>query len=1004
MNTFIGRIMKNIVLSVTFFILLINATISFSQSVWEDDPNLDQVPRYLRENPPVSDQAPLSSVITINNWDNFNLGTDFAENNVAVSLQNPTWFFTAYNINNGHHTENGHSWANVTPNFGIGLSGDPVVAYDSLGNLFYINMFPSGTIQGIKVIKSTDNGATWGTAVTGANGNDKCWIACDQTNGPYANYVYVCMTNNGQGAFARSTDNGASFTTTFSPSTQSLPGMMVCVGAYNDIQGGAVYCVTNSGSSSASTYTFYRSLNGGQSFTQMSSKQFPNYVGTFVNGRNSVQGMRTRPYPYIAADNSYGPHRGRFYCVYASNDPPGNGNKPDIFVRYSDDGGTTWSNAVKANDDPNTQANHQWHPAIWCDKETGRLYINWMDTRDTPTSDSALIYGTYSDDGGVTFVQNQKISNKKMKINCSTCGGGGDPRYQGDYNGITSNKRVSLSAWTDFRNGSFMSAAGYMPDFAMKLNHTSDTLYNGGDSIEFYVIIPEVRLYTDTVYFSGEIFPAPTGGTVTFSFPEGNMITTYPDSVLVRLKSSGSMQEGNYQGIFTAAGPNGTPVHKRTATVRIMNSANVMLSVTATPSLMCAGATTQLQANAAGGTPPYTYSWTSNPPGFSSNLPNPTASPIVSTWYIVTVSDNASLSKTDSVFVTIEDVPAMPGPISGPAELCIDSVGTYSITEVFGATSYSWTVPDDATITNGQNTTSITVEWGNSSGTVSVIAGNNCGNSIPSVLEVTKKDVPPTPGTITGPSSVCKDAIVDFSIEEVTGAITYNWTVQGNASILSGQGTTAIQVQWGDIAGNVFVAAGNSCGYGTANTKAIGIETLPLPAGDITGKDTVCKGHSGYQYSVPDITGAMTYIWSVPEGATISGPTDQNTVTIDFAENAISGNITVKGHNACGDGTESMITVVVTTCGGLQYSSNQGSFTVYPNPTDGLLYVAIHTHLKQLDLSLSDINGQEMFRNSEKELPDGRVIRIDLSKYAKGIYFLKLVSNDQSYTEKIVVR
>ena len=69
--------------------------------------------------------------------------------------------------------------------------------------------------------------------------------------------------------------------------------------------------------------------------------------------------------------------------------------------------GATWSNAVKVNDDASTQNNHQWHPAIWCDKTTGRLYVQWMDTRDTPTHDSAYIYASYSDNGGASFVANQ---------------------------------------------------------------------------------------------------------------------------------------------------------------------------------------------------------------------------------------------------------------------------------------------------------------------------------------------------------------------------------------------------------------------------------------------------------------------------------------------------------------------------------------------------------------------------------------------------------------------
>ena len=244
---------------------------------------------------------------------------------------------------------------------------------------------------------------------------------------------------------------------------------------------------------------------------------------------------------------------------------------------------------------------------------------------------------------------------------------------------------------------------------------------------------------------------------------------------------------------------------------------------------------------------------------------------MVNTWFIVTATDNESNTTSDSVLVTISPVPEMPGPIMGPTGLCKLSPATFSVAEVFGATSYSWTVPADATITSGQNTKIIDVQWGNNPGTVSVIAGNFCGNSNPSVLAVTTIEVPPAPDTISGPSLVCSKANIDFSIEEVIGAISYLWTVLPDGIILSGQGSKTINVNWGENPGTVKVLAQNSCGSGQPVIKNIGLEILPSAAGIISGKDTVCKNHYGYQYSVAEIQGAITYTWTVPAGAKISG-------------------------------------------------------------------------------------------------------------------------------------
>ncbi len=968
-----------------------------------DNPNLDQLPASMWNNLLApKNNSTASTVITINNWDNFNLGVDFGESNITANPNIPTWLFTAYNINTAHHAEDGLNWVSESPNFGASMAGDPVVVYDSLGNLFYENMY--GSPSGVKVIKSSDNGVTWGSSVTAVTGVDKNWIACDQTNGPYANYVYACMTANSGGNFSRSIDHGATFQTTFSPGTQNVPGMMVCVGPDNNIQGGSVYVVTNSGSSFASNYTFYRSHDGGATFSQMSSQQFSNYVGLNVQGRNSVEGMRTRPYPMIAADNSYGSHRGRFYLCYASNDPPGDGHKPDIWTRYSDDGGATWSAAKIVNDDAATQTHNQWHPAIWCDKNNGRLYVQWMDTRDTPTNDSAYIYASYSDDGGATYATNQRISNKKMKINCASCGGGGTPRYQGDYNGIYSNKKVGMAGWTDFRNGSFMSATAYFPDFAMAIDHTVDTLFTSYDSTVFNVSIPEVKLYTDTVLLSGIITPVPGSGTLTFSFPSGNSLTTYPGTLPITVKLIGSVPVGTYNAAFFAKSPNGTPVHQRNATIHVLVGNTVYVSATATPPSICAGASSQLLATPLGGTPPYTFSWTPTTGLNNPNIANPVASPTVTTWYHVNLVDGASHTANDSALVSIIPTPNTPGIITGPAVVCQDSTTIYTIQNVPNATSYSWTVPAGAQIITGQNTTSVTVQWSSSGGNLSVIAGNQCGNSNPSVQAVTVTGPPSQPGSIQGPSTACKTATVSFSVDPVLNATSYLWTVPADASIVSGQNTDSISVLWGANAGDISVIASNACGESTPRTSSIGLETLPGPAGTIAGNDTVCSNNETYTYTVPEITGATSYLWSVPQGTSLTSGAGTNTIVITIGPAAISGPLTVKGNNSCGSGTEGLKNIVVKICSGISENTTEPGISVYPNPAEGVLNIAIANGGKQIDLELVDVRGQTVYKESLENMPVEFTYKIDVSELSRGVYFVELVNSKRFVIKKVILQ
>ncbi|HCY77083.1 MAG TPA: hypothetical protein DHV28_14265 [Ignavibacteriales bacterium] len=560
-----------------FLGVLVSFFICSKLSAQIDNPLTDHVPiEYIKYIQSYQSDESDAVVTDAEGFDNFNLGVAFAEPHLVQNPNNPLQYFTSFNTNTAYRTNDAFNWIISSPPFGASTFGDPVNAYDSLGNLYYENMSGSGGIQNCRIIRSTDNGTTWSPSVIGVLGVDKNWMAADQTSGPYANYIYTTMTGNSGGNFNRSTDNGATFTQTRNFTTQALPGMMVAVGpdtnGTTDVPGGCVYVVTNSGSAFASTYTFYVSTDGGATFNLKSTQNFSGYVGTNVAGRNSVQNMRTRPYPFITADNSYGPNRGRLYLVYASNTPAGDFNKPDIFCRYSDDQGATWSSAVVVNDDVNTTANNQWHPSIWCDKTSGRLFVKWMDTRDTPTSDSAHIYASYSDDGGVTFAPNQRITTSKMRINCSTCGGGGTPRYQGDYDAITAIDNQSLLVWTDFRAGTFGSYVGFFPDFAMKVSPAIDTVANDADSVFYNILVPGVKLYSDQVTFSATFTPAPANGNITIDFPDGDTLSTFPGSVIMRVKTSGDVSIGNYVVTITGTGPNGTPVHKRNVTVTIVDA------------------------------------------------------------------------------------------------------------------------------------------------------------------------------------------------------------------------------------------------------------------------------------------------------------------------------------------------------------------------------------------------------------------------------------------------
>ncbi len=114
----------------------------------------------------------------------------------------------------------------------------------------------------------------------------------------------------------------------------------------------------------------------------------------------------------------------------------------------------------------------------------------------------------------------------------------------------------------------------------------------------------------------------------------------------------------------------------------------------------------------------------------------------------------------------------------------------------------------------------------------------------------------------------------------------------------------------GTPSGNVSLTSPDA---GTQNIPVSGtVNPLPAAAGSITGTTVVCQGDlSAFGYSVDSIQDADTYVWTLPSGATGSSTT--NYILVTYGATAVSGDIVVKGHNSCGDGTESTLGITVNT-------------------------------------------------------------------------------------------
>ncbi len=274
---------------------------------------------------------------------------------------------------------------------------DPVLDYDIQGN-FYFNSLADSWV--CSVFKSTDGGATW-DAGTFAQGGDKQWMTIDRTVGIGRGNIYACW--NGYysvcepGNFTRSTDGGLSYEDCSYIPEEPYWGVLT-VG--ND---GEVYVCGAAGTD----FIVLRSTDAKNPDRPVTwDLATPVSLGGEIGYGGGPNPGGLLGQAWIAVDHSSGPTRGNVYLL-CSVTPASSGDPLEVMFSRSTDGGTTWSEPVRINDDSRNDA-WQWFGTMSV-APNGRIDVIWLDTRDSDALDSALYY-SYSEDGGLTWSANRRLS------------------------------------------------------------------------------------------------------------------------------------------------------------------------------------------------------------------------------------------------------------------------------------------------------------------------------------------------------------------------------------------------------------------------------------------------------------------------------------------------------------------------------------------------------------------------------------------------------------------
>ena len=374
-------------------------------------------------------------------------------------------------------TDGGASFTDLgtlpTDTFGDG--GDPVLARDNVSGTIYLSTLPFDLLSArIQVFRSFDNGANFNVPVNGApgfgGGNrlDKPWITVDNFSGTGQGNVYLAFLNAAAGLKAtgiylsRSQDGGLTWSLMnggFSIAPSNVQGAFVAIGPDH-----AVYVFWYEGNFTPREIRMRKSTNLGIGFG--STITVTTLTGTGANGALDLNGgFRTNSFPQAAVN----PVSGNIYVVY--NDCTANpctttgADRGNIFFRQSTDGGSTWSAAVKINDDNTTR--DQWQPALAVTPDGLHLFVGWYDRRLDPANSLINTFGVAGAISGsaVTFGSNFRITTQSFPVAIGQ-DPGVPPTYMGDYDMAVADNSFFYYTWGDNRDSNAFHAN--QPDVRFK--------------------------------------------------------------------------------------------------------------------------------------------------------------------------------------------------------------------------------------------------------------------------------------------------------------------------------------------------------------------------------------------------------------------------------------------------------------------------------------------------------------------------------------------------------
>lgn len=341
--------------------------------------------------------------------------------------------------------DGGISWNAGSLTSTYGVWGDPCLIVDNNSDYYYFhlsNPTNGNWIDRIVCQKSTDGGNSWTNGsymgLNGSKAQDKEWAVVDyETNTIYVtwtqfdDYGSSSPTDFSNILFSKSVDGGETWTDALQ--INEISGD--CEDDGNTVEG-AVPAVGPNGEIYVSWagpegLVFDKSIDGGE--TWLEEDIFVSEIGApgwsyNVPGINRCNGL-----PISCCNLSETEYNGDIYINWS--DQINGADDTDVWFIKSIDGGETWSEKKRVNNDP--PGKHQFFTWMAVDQITGYIWFVFYDRRNYEDNNTD-VYMALSKDGGESFT-NFKISESPFLPFAST--------FFGDYTNVSAHNNVVRPIW-----------------------------------------------------------------------------------------------------------------------------------------------------------------------------------------------------------------------------------------------------------------------------------------------------------------------------------------------------------------------------------------------------------------------------------------------------------------------------------------------------------------------------------------------------------------------------